>query len=298
VPGPTALTGLQGFVQSTPELTPQEQQGGIVNAAHGLAFWEQPSPYPWESNMAGMGSDAAAPIAPYVGVGHLDDSLPAGHITQDPVGDYAPYRTHAAPHPVMLSGAYGMENQRPNGPGGSSDYLEQSDAVHSVDMNSSAMWEVGPAADPLQDDWTAFYDVERGQSNLTQPTPQMMSGGAPGGFGSRGRETTYARQNEYGFDSAHMHRRYATGSIPGNYMWMKPGGRPMVKTLPGPARPATGANSPFSGQDTGVGYYPSGNIGGILADPATEYVAPPTPSGLVPVVQTPDDSYAPTVEFW
>src|ERR1700683_3387835 len=123
MPGPIALTGLQGFVQSEPELTPQEQQGGIVNAAHGLAFWEQPSPYPWESDMAGMGSEAVAPMEPYVGVGHLDDALPAGNITQDPTGDQTPYRTHAAPHPVMLSGRFGMENHRPKG---STDYLEQS----------------------------------------------------------------------------------------------------------------------------------------------------------------------------
>jgi len=296
MPGPTALTGLQGFVQTDPQLTPFEQQGGPANPAHALGLWEQPSPYPWESSLDGIGG-YNPPMAPYVGVGDYPDELPAGNITQDPAGDRTPYRTHAAPNKVSLSGNFGMLNQRPRG---STEQLEQSAIIHAgvPGYDASGMWTRGPAAEALQDHWTAFYDVEPGNSILVTPDAQTRSGAAPGGYASHGRETSNARQNEYGFDSAHMHRRYAVGSIPGNYMWMRPGGRPMVKTLPGPARPAVGVNSPFAGQDTGVGYYPSGNVGGILADPATEYVAPPTPSGLVPAAQAPDDSYAPTVEFW
>lgn len=66
----------------------------------------------------------------------------------------------------------------------------------------------------------------------------------------------------------------------------------MIKSLPGPARPPVGVNSPFYNQNIGQAY----DIhGAILQDPATEYVAPPTPY-VAPAIQA-DDSM-PTIDYW
>jgi hypothetical protein len=94
------------------------------------------------------------------------------------------------------------------------------------------------------------------------------------GYGSTDRTSSFARQNQYGYDSAHSHRRYATGSVPGNYQWMEPGGRPLVKTTPGPARPAVGQDSPFTNQDLTVAH---GVQGAVLQDAPSDYVPPGEP---------------------
>jgi hypothetical protein len=57
-------------------------------------------------------------------------------------------------------------------------------------------------------------------------------------------------------------------------MWMRPGGRPMVKTTPGPARPATGQDSPFTGQNLAWAY---GLQGAVLATAPIDYEPPPEP---------------------
>jgi hypothetical protein len=103
-----------------------------------------------------------------------------------------------------------------------------------------------------------------------------------GGFGSTDRTGNPDGVNGYGFQNAHLHRRYATGSVPGNYMWMKPGGRPMVKTTPGPARPPIGDASPFTGQDLTLSF---STQGAVLANPAGDYEAPPDPYVAPPLSQ-------------
>jgi hypothetical protein len=71
-------------------------------------------------------------------------------------------------------------------------------------------------------------------------------------------------------------------------MWMTPTGRPLMKTLPGPARPAIGENSPFTGQDLGASFSYNG---AILQNVPTEYVAPPQPNLTTPPAADSNDSY-------
>jgi hypothetical protein len=112
-------------------------------------------------------------------------------------------------------------------------------------------------------------------------------------WGTRDRTQSMARQNEYGFDSAHMFRRWAVGAIPGNHMWMRPGGRPLVKSLPGPARPAVGVDSPFHGDDLGASFSIDG---AMLQNVPTEYLPPPAVK-LAPPLEW-DESTGPVVEWY
>jgi hypothetical protein len=290
MPGPVQLTGLQGYVQQAPEADPTEVQGGSVNPNHARAFWAEPELYPWESGINGL--DASSyPIPIFTdSVGTLPEGEAAGDPRQDPGHDYTPYHTHAAPWPKGLDGIR-KGNQQPQG---TSEFLDESAGIHASNTNASAQRVYMPQAQ--QDDWDAFYTVTPGESMVdTNVGPQIKSGSAPGGWASHSRAQTFARQNEYGFDSAHKHRRWARGSIPGNYMWMRPGGRPMVKSIPGPARPAVGETSPFNGQDVSWGYAASSQVGGVLVNSPTEYSQPAqpyiTPNGAVYGEDVPDMDY-------
>lgn len=289
--GLQGLTGLQGYVNSQPEATAEEIQGSAANPAHEKNFWEEPEQYPWESAIAGFSGTTYPPVPPIAGVGDSPDTLAAGYLGQDPTGDYTP-RTHAAPWPKGLDGIR-AGNQQPHG---NADYLQQSMDIHASKTNAGAAMLYDPTLEAQNDDWTAFYDVEPGNTMLDSNIgSQGKSGFAPGGFGSHSREQSNAIQNNYGFDSAHMHRRWATGSVPGNYMWMKPGGRPMVKSLPGPARPPVGPSSPFAGQDVSWGFTASGPVGGVLTNAPTSYQQPPTPY-VAPTQPVQDE--APTIDFY
>jgi hypothetical protein len=93
-----------------------------------------------------------------------------------------------------------------------------------------------------------------------------------------------------------MHRRYAAGHLPGNYMWMRPQGRPLFKTLAGPARPAIGNESPFAGDDLGFAF--SYDTGAVLQSTPQEYVPPPSPNvnTYAPVYDDPYGTQA--IEIW
>ena len=138
----------------------------------------------------------------------------------------------------------------------------------------------------LNDQWQEVWNVTPGHSDLAELPKQAMSSGFM--WGTRDRTQSFARQNEFGFDSAHYHRRIATGSIPGNYMWMQPGGRPLVKSLPGPGRPPIGVDSPFAGQDLGQAFSIDG---AVLQNVPTEYNPPPQPNLQAPPLPTANDSY-------
>lgn len=282
VSGLNALAGLQGFTNPTPEATPEEIHGGPVNPAHGLQG-EVAQPYSWENEAMGIfphgpyGPDAG--IITFTGV----PALPAGVLNQDPTSDKTPYRTHAAPWP--------KGNETSVGPDAIARQLEQSAQIHGVKTDAGKAFLYDPTMVAVQDQWTQIWDVDAGQSNLSTDVPAQLKG-ATAGWGTRSREQSFARQNEYGFDSHHFHRRFATGTIPGNYMWMRPGGRAMVKSLPGPARPPIGTYSPFAGQDLSKAF---NTEGAILNDPATEYQAPPTPYVAPP--SQPDLSQ-PDIAWW
>lgn len=264
--GLTSLTSLTQIEEDTPELTAEELHGGPADPSHGQ-WGEASQPYPWESMQTPAGSHQIIPDD-----GLIDDAstyaiLDAGVLTDDPTSERAPW-THAAPWPKDPIGDGSTQ------PDNTIRQITQNASIHASQVGGKRNVQV-PTMDPVNDHWSEIWQVDPNSSDLEQVGPQMRSGLAPGGRGQTDRTQSNARQNGYGFDGRHIHRRFATGSIPGNYMWMKPGGRPMVKSLPGPARPAIGPGSPFEGQDMGAAF---GTDGAILTQNPVTYTPPPSPA--------------------
>jgi hypothetical protein len=286
--GLSKVAGLQHQVDMQPEADAYQLHGGPADPAHGI-LGEQAEPYPWEAYAGSWGP----PRGPFGIENELlgDDSesgmaFGAGYLGQNPEGDQTPYRGHAAPFPK------GRETSV--SPDATSRQLIQSRALHAEDTNAAAGREFNQTMLALNDTWEGFYNPVQGEDQIPD-TPGPIANQA-NGFGVNDHTSNpYHKANSYGLNTSHRYRRYATGSIPGNYMWMRPGGRPMVKSLPGPARPATGENSPFAGQDIGAAF--SYDNGAILQDTGTEYVAPPTPY-VAPAIQSAVYSNASAGEDW
>lgn len=286
--GLPGITGITGFVDSNPEATPEQMHGGPADPKHGL-WGEQAEPYSWESQLTGF----TGPHGPYQNAYSTDDSVPifaAGNLSQDPQGDFNPSigqvgGSHAAPITRPLSGPlpsqYDSINQQ----------TVESAREHASNLGASAiMWTNQEGLSFQQDNWLEDWEVMPGSSLQATNIPPQLRGGVM--FGTRSREQSFAPQNEYGFDSPHLHRRTAQAPIPGNYMWMQPGSRPLVKTIPGTSRPAVGADSPFYGDDPMQNF---GIQGAVLMNTPTEYVAPPEPN----LTAAPTDSTpASEVQLW
>lgn len=269
VSGLQGLTGLQELNIDTPEASAEEIQGNAVDPRHGTRG-ETSRPYSWESQQTPGGKHG--PYGPPA-EGFLDESmdncyyyLPAEPIGNNPTAETAPW-THAAPFPKNAPGDMSVS------PDNVSRQRRISLAIHRLrtggQRNVYADTQVAK-----QDEWQEIWEIDPGVSLLSEPDNRLKSGLAPGGRGGTDRTQSFAHQNSYGFDSFHMHRRYATGRIPGNFLWMQPGGRPMHKSLAGPSRPPIGPDSPFAGQSVGRAF---DTQGAILDGPATEYTAPPEP---------------------
>jgi hypothetical protein len=277
----TGLTGLAGYqvtIDENSQATPEERMGGVADPAHADYLAQKDIP---------RGSRMGTPIGPYGPDNQLlGDELyffeAGGTPAQDPNFDYTP-NTHAGPWP---KGVASGPNLGDVGPDAMAERRRQSYLLHSEGTNGSA--HLTRDRDEAQNDqWETIDQLNPGHSDLDSGLPkQQRSSGF--GWGWRDRTLSMARQNDYGFDSAHQHRRYAVGSIPGNYMWMKPGGRPMVKGLPGPARPPIGVDSPFTGQNLGQSFSVDG---AILQNTPTEYVAPPQPTLAAAPPANSNDSY-------
>lgn len=267
--GLTGLTGIayrQYVSDETPQATPEERSGYPADPRHAQPG-EQARPYAWESQMTPGGSHG--PFGPENQLLGDPEWLwsSAGTADEDPYFDHTPSR-RAGPFPKgILSGPIPGAT-----PDDIADQLQQSMAIHGIRTNAG-LRVMTSLQDPLQDEWNELYEVNPGYSNLSVLPRQQMSSHFM--FGSRDRTQTMSQQNEYGFDSAHMHRRYASGAIPGNTMWLRPGGRPMVKNLAGPARPPIGPDSPFADQDTGAAFSING---AYLQNVPPEYVGPPQPN--------------------
>lgn len=260
-----ALQGLQpleGYVNPDPEATPEERLGEPADPRHGELTG---GPYPWEAF-------PGEPHGPY----GLDNQLiggadivlladPAGQLAQDPTADLQPV-THAAPWPKGIPQGVGPDE--------TADWNAQLAGIHAENFGADRAVLYDPGSDPVQDNWRDFYDVDPGQSVQDPSVPGQVKASA-GGWGNTDRVQSFAKQNEYGFDSAHLHRRYAAGSIPGNYMWMRPGSRPMVVDIPGTAVTPVGPDSPFYGQDPSI---PFNTQGAALTVLPAEYQAPPDPA--------------------
>lgn len=285
----TPLTGLSGIatlqtlIDAENQATPEERMGGPVDPEHGRVLAEDYIP---------RGSRIGPPVGPFGPDNQLlsDETWfweSGGYPLEDPDFDHTP-SNRAGPWPKgILSGPVGGV-----GPDDSAPKLTQLSELHGVDTNAAARFTLD-RDEPLNDEWVEINEVNPGNTLTQSGTPrQSLSSGF--GWGTRDRMQSLAGQNDYGFDSAHMHRRYATGSIPGNNYWMRPGGRLMMKSMAGPARPAIGPNSPFTGQDLGQSFSIDG---AVLQNVPTEYVSPPTPQLAKSVVTgvTNDD---PLVEWY
>jgi hypothetical protein len=266
VPG---VNGITGFVNAQPEAPPFEQQGGPADPLHGN-WGEQASPYPWMNIPMGPYPGSIDPLPGIVSDQFLQGQpLAAGQLGQDPTADQTP-SYHAAPFP----------NEGPNSSTpdqldaigrhvGSRRQLLQSLWIHAHNTGAGLRRLFDLTYGSKQDEWTGFYNDVQGE-DLVPTIPGAVSYNA-GGYGVNDHvSNTYAKRNTYGFDTSHRHRRYATGPIPGNTMWMKPGGRPMVRSFTGIHNfPTSGA---FAGDDPGATF---GYQGAILEDIPAEYVAPP-----------------------
>lgn len=265
--GLTGLSTLQTLQEDTPELSAEEIHGSSANPYHGQTG-EQATPYGYQSLAVPAAGSAYAP--PDDGViedaSYFHPLLPAGKLTDDPTSERAPW-THAAPWPKDPIGDGSVTPENINR------QIAQNAAIHAIDVGGKRNQQIF-TMDPLQDNWQELWEVNPGGVDLSTVPDQMKSGAAPGGRGHTDRTQSNAHQNSYGFDSKHMHRRYAAGSIPGNYMWMNPGGRPMIKSAAGPARPPIGEGSQFTGNDLGQAF---ATDGAILQSPPVQYVAAPAP---------------------
>jgi hypothetical protein len=260
--GLSAIAGYQVQIDSESQATAEERLGNTADPRHGERG-EQAKPYPWESKAGQAGEHG--PYGPENQM--LGDEWwfyqPAGDESEDPSMDHTPLR-RAAPYPKGVN-----SGPIPGAtPDDIADQLTQSYAIHGHNNNAGYKALHNPEAQ--NDEWVSLEEVNSGSSDLQALPRQAMSSGFM--WGTRSREHSMARQNEFGFDSKHMKRRYAVGPIPGNTMWMLPGGRPMAKSLPGPARPAIGVDSPFAGQDLGQAF---GANGATLQNVPTEYATPP-----------------------
>lgn len=283
--GLTGLAELQQLYEQTPEATPEEVHGGPADEYHGHTG-EQAAPYSYESQQVPGSGSAWVPLPDGL-VGDVSDYspfLPAGKLTDDPTSERPPW-THAAPWPKDPIGDGSVQ------PDNTIRQVLQNAKIHAIDVGGKRNVQ-SFTMDPLQDNWVEIWEVNPNSSDLTTVPDQMKSGAAPGGRGGTDRTQSNAHQNSFGFDSRHMHRRYAASSIPGNYMWYEPGGRPLIKSLAGPARPPIGEGSQFTGNDLGQAF---GIDGAILASPPVQYVGAPEP--YVAPGYTPSQMEAPMGSF-
>jgi hypothetical protein len=275
----TGLSGLAGYqvqINEDAQATPEQRMGGEADPSHSKYLAE---------DYIRRGAQLGEPRGPYGPENQIlsDEGWfweAGGEPSEDPQHDYTP-NNHAGPWlKGVQSGPVGDI-----GPDATSNKLRQSAALHAMGLNGSAR--VDETHVYVQnDEWQEINELNPGHSDLASLPKQSMSSGY--GWGTRDRIQSMGAQNDFGFDSSHQHRRFATGSIPGNTMWMKPGGRPLFKSLPGPARPPIGVDSPFSGQDLGASF---SYDGAILQNVPTEYVAPPQPNLAAAPSTTDNDSF-------
>jgi hypothetical protein len=289
-PIPTRFPGMgpiRGYSDPEPWATAEEVHGYPANSFHGQ-WGEQAQPYSWQSQLTNYTGEHG-PYGLENGLLGDEDELggePAGLLGSDPYADETPYRGHAAPMTKTLSGPLPSQYDAIN------EQLVPAAEIRSTDLGASRKFTLTELGDAQQDQWHEIYDVDQGDDKY--PAGQRWAGAiSVFGFGNNDRTVNaFRKQNQFGFDMGHHHRRYAVGSIPGNYQWMMGKSRPLVKSLPGPARPAVGKNSPFENDDLGTTF---GIQGAVLMEVPSEYQPPPTPQMVQPVNY---DEPAPTVDLW
>jgi hypothetical protein len=287
LPGQFAGVGpVTGFNNPEPEAPPEIVHGGPADPFHGQ-WGEAAQPYSWQSQLTNY-TGHSGPYGPeneFLGDENALVGMEAGQEGHDPYGDLTPHYGHAAPMNVTLSGALPSQYDAVNA------QLVQGAENRSVNLGASRKYTTDELGDAQQDNWAQIWDVSDEPGKYPPGTPQ--TGYAQFGFGTNDRPVNPLRKvNSFGFNEGHHHRRFAVGSIPGNYMWMRPAGRPLIKTVAGPARPATGENSPFTGDDLGASF---GIQGAVLVEVPTEYQPPPSPTLVAPVNY---DEPSPSIPLW
>jgi hypothetical protein len=265
------LAGYNAISDPTPFATPEERMGGIASPFHAHKG-EIAVPYSYQS----LAVPGARP-----GPHGLENQLfadpmwfleSAGSPEEDPYFDYnmpSLTRSHGSVKNVTLSGTLPSQADSVN--------------LQTVQMNNklsnlgtSRQLQNDRLGDVQQDNWQELWEINPGHDDIPDTTKQIAF--QANGFGvNDAPSNAYHKTNYLGqWGEKHQHRRYASNSIPGNYMWLRPGGRPLFKSIAGTARPAIGEDSQFTGQDLGFAF--SYDTGAILMDTPQEYVPPPSPN--------------------
>lgn len=287
MPSIPGINGITGYVIGpTHEASPHEMQGGIVDPKHAHPG-EQAKPYPWE----------VIPMGPYPGMvnpvdGMIDAEstwgLRAGMVGQDHTADQTP-AYHAAPFPIDGPRSHSPDQLTMAGRHeGSTRQLLQSMRIHGLRTGAGLKRLFMPQMLSKQDKWDAFYNPEMG-ADLVPKVPGHIGSVAFGFNVNDHVSNPYAKVNAYNFNTAHRHRRYAAGPIPGNFLWLKARGRPLVRSFTNVYHfPTSGA---FAGDDPGATF---GIDGAILQNTPTQYSSPPQVN-LAPSSQT---GQVPEISFW
>lgn len=271
------MAGLQGLSGIGPvdvvipvsEATAEQAQGGSADPRHALGalggvYGYQLTPGVWQAPYG-----TANQI-----IGTMPPIAPAGAPLQDPRADLTP-DTHGAPWPTL-----GLADSVPvDGEHAATD-LQRMAAIHASDTGASQEVTYN-IAEPAGNWGTVDYTTP-GVSMLATGLPRQLMGNV-NGIGSTDRIHGMARQNEYGFDSAHVYDRRSRIGVPGNYMWMRPGGRPLVIEPHGQTNMFDGQDSPFAGH--GLQVQTRTVRGGILQNQPTAYTPPPEPLLAPPLDQ-------------
>lgn len=281
ISGLQPLTGIGIINKDAAFATPEQRYGGTADPRHSERG-EQAQPYSWESLQTPGASHG--PYGPENQL--LDDEFwflePAGYPEQDPNFD------RNSPN---LTRSHGSINNKINNYGRVPSQAESVDLQieqmnnKSSNLGTSKNMQYDQQGYAQQDNWLEIWEINDGNSDV--PTQVKQFSHSAFGFGVNDAVMNLSRKiNMFGYGDKHQHRRYAQSPIPGNYMWLRPNGRPLFKTVAGTARLPIGPNSQFTGanepgnpKDIGFPFDP---YGAVLQDIPQEYVPPPAPN-IAPV---------------
>jgi hypothetical protein len=271
--GIQGITGLQSisgdYVVEQPETTPFERFGDPADPRHAKGLIVEQ--YPWQDPTGRTPQTNPGPVDDYIGqVIEAQDAGIAGVGT--PYWDATP-NTHGGPWPA------GLDQTAGPAPPGRESWGSESYALHSdgLDFNLP-MQATRLAVEPSKKLNNENNDPS---DNLQEAVPQQVALSSGGGL-STDAFTNPRGRNDYGMGAAHRIHARATSHMPGNYQWLKPGGRPMVVTR-FDTFDRTGVDSPFYGQDQSEVFQVDNS--GILLNPAGEYEPPADPYQPAPLTQ-------------
>lgn len=298
ISGIQPYTGIGIIKDDAAFATPEERYGGTADPFHGHTG-EQDKPYSWQSLQ--MPAASHGPYGPQNQL--LDDEYwflePAGYPEQDPDFDRnmpSLTRSHGSVHNVTISGPLPSQYDAINR------QLSQMGNKAS-DLNTSNSMMYNSLGYVQNDNWNEIWVVDDGSSDLPEVGKQFSH--QANGFGVNDAASNASRKTNFlgGWGDKHFHRRYANGHIPGNYMWMRPNGRPLFKTIAGTAKLPIGPDSQFTGVDDPNGNpkdigFPFDPYGAVLQSTPTEYVPPPAPN-VAPVTPAYSNDYGTDgVDLW